>query len=67
MSSPYSLISSSIVIDVRSNTIDLMVEETELEKRRANLKPFQPRYESGFLAKYAALARGAEEGAVTDA
>ena len=55
-----------IVIDVRSNKIELMVDAAELEERRANLKPFEPRYESGFLAKYAALARGAEAGAVTD-
>ena len=56
-----------IVIDVRAHTIDLMADEAVLEERRANLKPYQPRYESGFLAKYAALAQGAEKGAVTQA
>ena len=56
-----------IVIDVRGHTIDLMVDEAELAERRANLKPFEPRYTSGFLAKYAALAQGAEQGAVTRA
>ena len=39
----------------------------EAVERRANLKPFEPRYTSGFLAKYAALAQGAEQGAVTRA
>ena len=56
-----------IVIDVVSHTIDLMVDELTLAERRANLKPFEPRYTSGFLAKYAALAQGAEKGAVTQA
>ena len=56
-----------IVIDVVGHTIDLMVDELTLTERRANLKPFEPRYTSGFLAKYAALAQGAEKGAVTQA
>ena len=54
-----------IVIDVRAHSIELVVDEAELAERRRNLKPFQPRYETGFLAKYAALAQGAERGAVT--
>jgi dihydroxy-acid dehydratase len=56
-----------IIIDVRAHTIDLMVGDAELAERRANLKPFEPRYTSGFLAKYAALAQGADQGAVTKA
>ena len=56
-----------IVIDVRNHSIDLMVDEAVLGERRANLKPFAPRYTSGFLAKYAALAKGAERGAITEA
>ena len=56
-----------IVIDVVSHTIALMVDELTLAERRANLQPFEPRYTSGFLAKYAALAKGAEKGAVTQA
>ena len=54
-----------IVIDVHAHSIELVVDEAELAERRRNLKPFQPRYETGFLAKYAALAQGAEKGAVT--
>ena len=56
-----------IVIDVRAHSIELAVDEAELAERRRNLEPFQPRYETGFLAKYAALAQGAEKGAVTQA
>ena len=54
-----------IVIDVRAHSIKLAVDEAVLAERRQNLEPFQPRYETGFLAKYAALAQGAEKGAVT--
>ena len=56
-----------IVIDVRGHSIELMVDEAVLGERRADLKPFEPRYTSGFLAKYAALAQGAEMGAITRA
>jgi len=54
-----------IVIDVRARSIDLLVDEQDLVERRADLKPFEARYKSGFLAKYAVLAAGAEQGAVT--
>jgi dihydroxy-acid dehydratase len=55
-----------IVIDAGAYTIDLLVEPAELERRRANLKYPEPRYPSGFLAKYARLAQGAERGAITN-
>jgi dihydroxy-acid dehydratase len=55
-----------IVIDARVHTIDLMVPEAELERRRSTWKPIEPRYTSGFLAKYARLAQGAERGAITN-
>jgi len=55
-----------IVIDAEAHTIDLMVDEAELEQRRAGWKPLEPRYTSGFLAKYARLAQGAERGAITN-
>jgi dihydroxy-acid dehydratase len=56
-----------IVIDAEAHTIDLMVDEATLEARRADWKPRAPRYTSGFLAKYAKLAQGAERGAITNA
>jgi dihydroxy-acid dehydratase len=56
-----------IVIDVVNHTIDLMVDEAELERRRGEWKLPEPRYTSGVLAKYAALAQGAERGAITEA
>jgi dihydroxy-acid dehydratase len=55
-----------IFIDAEAHTIDLIVEPATLEERRASWKPLEPRYTSGFLAKYARLARGAETGAITN-
>ncbi|HEY1733334.1 MAG TPA: dihydroxy-acid dehydratase, partial [Acidimicrobiales bacterium] len=47
-----------IVIDVDTHRIDLLVDDAELDRRRAALKPFEPRYTSGVLAKYARLVTG---------
>jgi dihydroxy-acid dehydratase len=55
-----------IAIDVTAHRVDLLVEEAELERRRQALKPFEPRYTSGVLAKYARLVTGADRGAVTE-
>ena len=55
-----------IVLDVDALSVDLMVDQDELDRRQAALKPFQPRYTSGVLAKYARLVTGAERGAVTE-
>ena len=54
-----------IRIDVKEHSIDLLVDDKTLEKRAKNLKHPEPRYTSGFLAKYASLAQGAELGAIT--
>ena len=56
-----------IRIDVRNHTIDLLVDDEILEARRSALKHPEPRYTTGVLAKYARLAAGAEQGAVTRA
>jgi dihydroxy-acid dehydratase len=55
-----------IVIDADAHTIDVMVSEAELAERRKDWKLPQPLYTSGFLAKYAKLAQGAERGAITN-
>jgi dihydroxy-acid dehydratase len=54
-----------IVMDVPSRRIDVLVDPAELDRRRSQWKPPEPRYRSGVLAKYAALVTGAERGAVT--
>jgi len=56
-----------IVIDVVGHTIELLVDAAELERRRGEWKLPEPRYTTGVLAKYAALAQGAERGAITEA
>ena len=55
-----------IVIDVEAHRIDLLVDDAELDRRRASLKPFEPRYTTGVLAKYARLVTGADRGAITE-
>jgi dihydroxy-acid dehydratase len=55
-----------IVIDAAAHTIELIVDPAELEARKADWKLPEPRYTSGFLAKYAKLAQGAETGAITN-
>ena len=56
-----------IRIDVRGHRIELLVSEEVLAERRADWKAPAPRYTSGFLAKYARLAQGADKGAITEA
>jgi dihydroxy-acid dehydratase len=56
-----------IVVDVEARTVDLLVDRSELQRRRSDWKLPPPRYTSGALAKYARLATGAELGAVTEA
>ena len=53
-----------IQLDVASKRLDLMVDPAELERRRADWKPLEPRYTTGVLAKYAKLVGSAAEGAV---
>ena len=55
-----------IVVDVAAHTIDLVVDDDELDRRRAQLKHPAPRYTTGVLAKYARLVTGAERGAITE-
>ena len=55
-----------ITVDIETRVIELHVDGAELAKRRETVKPFEPRYTSGVLAKYAKLANGAERGATTN-
>ena len=55
-----------IRIDVPSLSLDLLVDDEELARRREGWAPIAPRYTSGVLAKYAKLAQGAEKGAITN-
>jgi len=56
-----------IVVDVANHSIDLVVDDAELDRRRAGVKHPAPRYTSGVMAKFARLVTGAERGAITEA
>ena len=53
-----------IRLDLTNRTLDLLVDEDELQRRRAGWKPLPARYETGVLAKYAKLVGSAASGAV---
>jgi dihydroxy-acid dehydratase len=53
-----------VTLDVPERRVDLLVDDAELDRRRAAWKPIEPRYTSGVLAKYAKLVGSAAQGAV---
>ena len=55
-----------IRIDVPTKRLDLLVDESELAKRRVGWKPNPPRYTSGVLGKFIKLVQGADKGAITN-
>jgi len=55
-----------IQIDINANTINFVVTDDELAKRRANWKPRQPKITTGYLARYAALVTSGNKGAILD-
>ncbi|MCK0202595.1 dihydroxy-acid dehydratase [Ornithobacterium rhinotracheale] len=55
-----------IQIDAEANTIDLLVSDEELEKRRANWTAPDLKAKRGALYKYAKLVSSASNGCVTD-
>jgi dihydroxy-acid dehydratase len=55
-----------ILLDVPNRTLDLLVDDDTLQRRRAVWTPQPPRYERGALAKYARLVSSAAQGAVCD-
>ncbi|MFE1644827.1 dihydroxy-acid dehydratase [Microbacterium sp. P01] len=54
-----------IRVDIAARTLDLLVDEAELNSRREGWEPLPPRYTRGVLAKYSKLVRSAAEGATT--
>jgi dihydroxy-acid dehydratase len=54
-----------IAIDIPERRVDLLVEDSELERRRSEHTPLPPRYTRGVLAKYARTVGSASEGATT--
>jgi dihydroxy-acid dehydratase len=54
----------TIRLDMVARTLDLLVDEAELEQRLADWKPLPPRFDYGVLGKYAKLVGSAAVGAV---
>jgi dihydroxy-acid dehydratase len=54
-----------IRVDIAARTLDLLVDDSELEARRIGWAALPPRYTRGVLAKYAKLVHSASEGAIT--
>ncbi|MDF2616657.1 MAG: dihydroxy-acid dehydratase [Sedimentibacter sp.] len=55
-----------IKIDMLKNTIDFEVSDEELEKRRENWQPREPRITTGYLSRYRALVTSGNRGAVLE-
>lgn len=53
-----------IRLDVANATLDLLVDDPELEARKVGWEPLPPKYTRGVLAKYQKLVQSASKGAV---
>ena len=53
-----------IRIDIPNRSIELLVDDNELQQRQAALKPFEPKIQSGYLYKYAKNVQDASHGAI---
>lgn len=53
-----------IKIDINNRTINILVSDEELAKRRTQLKPFEFKCKSGYLSKYAKNVQDASHGAI---
>jgi dihydroxy-acid dehydratase len=66
MGGPIALVADGdrIVVDIANRSIELHVDEAELERRRASWQPLPPRFNTGVLRKYAQLVGSASQGAI---
>ena len=55
-----------IRIDIPNATLDLLVDDAELDERRKTWTPLPHKYDRGVLAKYSKLVGSASQGAVCD-
>ena len=55
-----------IRIDTVNRTLDLLVDESEMNERKKSFKPLAHKYRRGVLAKYSKLVGSAAKGAVCD-
>ena len=55
-----------IAIDINNHSIQLKVSDEELEERKKNWTPNEPKIKTGYLARYASLVTSANRGAVLE-
>ena len=66
MGGPIALVEEGdrISIDIDNHSLNVLVSDEELEARRANWQPREPKVTSGYLARYASLVTSADKGAI---
>ena len=55
-----------IQIDIPALTLNVKLSEEELEERRKQWKPTEPRITTGYLARYAAMVTSGNRGAILE-
>ena len=53
-----------IEIDIPKKSLNVQLSEEEIQKRIAELPPFEPKIKTGYLARYAQMVSSADKGAV---
>lgn len=53
-----------ITIDIPNYSIHAHVDEETFEKRKAQQKPFESKFKSGWLSRYPRMVQGADKGAI---
>ncbi|MFQ5810779.1 MAG: dihydroxy-acid dehydratase [Armatimonadota bacterium] len=56
----------AVVLDIPGKRLDVMIDEAEMERRRAAFEPPPPKITHGFLRRYAAQVQSANTGAVLE-
>ncbi|WP_312373036.1 dihydroxy-acid dehydratase [Lachnoclostridium sp.] len=55
-----------IKIDIPNNSLNFVVSDEELERRRANWSPREPKVTTGYLARYTAMVTSGNRGAILE-
>lgn len=55
-----------IKIDIDANTLDVLVSDEEMEARRKEWKPREPKVTTGYLARYASMVTSGNRGAILE-
>jgi dihydroxy-acid dehydratase len=56
-----------ISISIPERTIQLDISNSEIEKREKRWKPREPKYKTGWLARYSKMATSADTGGILSA